>query len=303
MKYLQGLAMSKYKTNALIDKTPFFSAFISTDKNGKKRPSIRFYRWLSVFSVNALFFLSYKLDFQILEGTLSGSRMLGFHLIDPFASLQILLAFGSLHTNLIIGALSIVLFYFFVGGRAFCSWVCPYGVLSEIAEKLNKELVKKGVVKPREFNHKIKYLFWALFLFLAFWAGFLVYETINPVGILSRAITYGFSFALFVILALFLAELFFARRCWCRYVCPIGTTYGFLGWIGLTKIKRSDKCNNCGACSKVCVTPHILNDMKGKRAKKGDISVLSKDCTLCGRCVEVCSKDALSFETILKKLI
>lgn len=295
--------MNKYKTSALIEKTPFLSTFISTDKNGKKRLGIRFYRWLSVFSVNLLFFLSFKLDFQVLEGTLSGSRMLGFHLIDPFVSLQMFLAHRSLHINLIIGTLSIVLFYFFVGGRAFCSWVCPYGVLSEIAEKLNKELVKKGISKHREFNHKIKYLFWALFLFLAFYAGFLVYETINPVGILSRAITYGFGFAMFVVLALFLIETFFAQRFWCRYICPVGTTYSFLGWIGLGKIKRNDKCDNCGVCSKVCVAPHILDDIKGKRGKNGDISVLSGDCTLCGRCVEVCRQDALSFETKLKKLI
>ena len=33
------------------------------------------------------------------------------------------------------------------------------------------------------------------------------------------------------------------------------------------------------------------------------ISIISGDCTLCGRCIEVCHNDALNYETKLKKLI
>jgi ferredoxin-type protein NapH len=293
--------MNKYKISALIEKTPFLDTFTSVNKDGRKRFSIRFYRWLSVFCINFLFFLSYNLDFQMLEGTLSGSRLFGFHLIDPFISMQMFLAHYNLHVNLIIGTITILAFYFTVGGRAFCSWICPYGILGEISEKLHKVLVKKKIIKSHKFNYRIKYIFWAFFLFLAYFAGYLVFEIINPVGILSRAIVYGWSFALFVVAVLFLIELFFVQRFWCRYICPVGTTYGFLGWISVTKIKWNDKCDHCNICSEVCLVPHVLD--KVKNANKKEVMIADGDCTLCGRCIEVCHKDALGFDTKLKKLI
>lgn len=295
--------MDKYSTRATIEKTNFFSTFITTNKNGKKRPSIRFYRWFTIFAINIMFVLSYRIDFQVLEGSLTGSRALGFHLIDPFVSLQMLAAHHSLHVNLLIGTLTIVFFYFFVGGRAFCSWVCPYNILGEISEKIHRNLLNKKLIKSYNFEHKIKYIFWALFLFFAFFAGYLVFEIINPVGILSRAIIYGWSLAPCLVVTIFLFEVFVSQRVWCRYVCPVGTTYSFVGWISTTKIKWSDKCDHCNVCSNVCLVPHVLEITKSKNNKKSEISIISGDCTLCGRCIDVCHTEALEYETKLKKLI
>jgi len=295
--------MNKYKTQATIANTPFLSTFISENKEGKKRLGVRFYRWSSVICVNLLFFLSYKIDLQVLEGTLSGSRLLGFHLIDPFISLQMFLAHHTLHINLIIGTATIVAFYFIAGGRAFCSWICPYGIFGEVCERIHKVLIKKKIIKSHNFNPKVKYIFWVFFLFLAYFAGYLVFELINPVGILSRAIVYGWSLALVFVVLLLLFEIFFSQRFWCRYVCPIGTTYSFLGWLGATRIKWTSKCDHCGVCSDVCVTPHVLGITKSKEGTKDEILLYSGDCTLCGRCVEVCHQDALCFSSKLKKLI
>lgn len=55
-----------------------------------KKLSIRAIRWLVIISIHLLFFLSFKIDIQILEGTLNGSRFLGFHLIDVFTTLEVL---------------------------------------------------------------------------------------------------------------------------------------------------------------------------------------------------------------------
>lgn len=295
--------MDKYKTRATIDKEGFLSTFIMTKKNGKRRPSIRFYRWLSIFVINILFVLSYRIDFQMLEGSLTGSRFLGFHLIDPFITLETLVAHHSLHINLIIGTITIVIFYFFVGGRAFCSWVCPYNILGEISEKIHRRLIKKKLIKSYEFSPKIKYIFWAMFLFFAFISGYLVFEIINPVGIFSRAIIYGWSLALIFVVLLFLSEIFFSQRAWCRYACPIGTTYGFIGWTSTMKIKWTDACDHCNVCSDVCLVPHVLEITKKKETTKSEILITSGDCTMCGRCIDVCHTDALSYESKLKKLI
>ncbi len=122
---------------------PFLSTFLSKNKNGKTRLSWRGWRWLSIIVINVMFFLSFYIDFQFLEGTLNGSRLLGFHLIDPFTALQILASDHEMHTNVLIGSLTLVIFYFYVGGKGYCAWVCPYGLLSEIGEYIHLKLVSK----------------------------------------------------------------------------------------------------------------------------------------------------------------
>lgn len=297
--------MNKYEIRATIENAPLFDTFITTDKNGKKKLGIRFYRWMSVIAIHLLFILSYFIDLQMLEGTLSGSRFLGFHMIDPFITLQVFAAYHSIPTNLIIGTLTIVVVYLLIGGRAYCSWVCPYTILGEIGEKLHRHLVQKKLIKSHPFDHRVRYIFWAIFLSLALFSGYLVFETFNVVGIISRALIYGWSVALAFVVAVFLVEVFFSQRAWCRYVCPVGTTYSFIGWPSATKVVWDDRCDHCRVCSDVCIVPHVL-DITKKNAEhngKNEEVIISGDCTLCGRCIEVCHMDALRYDTKLKKLI
>lgn len=297
--------MNKYNTRATIESVSFFDTFITTSKEGKKKLGIRFYRWLSVISIHLVFFLSYNIDLQVLEGTLSGSRFLGFHLIDPFITIEVFLAHHKIPVNLIIGTATIVIVYLLIGGRAYCSWVCPYTIIGEIGEKIHRKLLKAKLIKSYSFNEKIKYIFWFIFLLLSFISGYLVFETFNIVGILSRAIVYGYSVALSLVLAVFLIEVFFSQRAWCRYICPIGTTYAFIGWPSATKIVWDDKCDHCQVCSNVCIVPYVLDITKknANKENKKEMTIISGDCTLCGRCIEVCHQDALKYETKLKKLI
>lgn len=78
--------MSKYEERKTIARTTF-STFFDETKEGKKKLSIRAKRWLAVISLHLLFFLSFKIDIQILEGTLNGSRLLDFILL--MCSLQL----------------------------------------------------------------------------------------------------------------------------------------------------------------------------------------------------------------------
>lgn len=100
-------------------------------------------------------------------------------------------------------------------------------------------------------------------------------------------------------------DTFFSQRFWCRYVCPVGTTYGFIGWASTTKIVWDDSCDHCRVCANVCLVPHVLDITKvnANKENKKEQTVISGDCTLCGRCVEVCHNDSLKFETKLKKII
>ncbi len=289
---------------------PFLSTFVYKNKKGKTRFTIRAWRWLSIIVINVAFFLSFYIDIQFLEGTMNGSRLLGFHMIDPFTSLEIFVAEHRLPINVLIGSATLILFYFFAGGKAYCSWVCPYGLLSEIGERIHQKLVRKKIIKSRKHNPNIRFLFWAIFLIAAAVDGFLVFEVINPIGIMSRAITYGWSLALIWVVIILLIEIFYSRRAWCKYVCPVGTTYNLVGWVSLTKVQWDmDKCDHCGACLDACFEDHVLEFIKPKhdkeRAKKGISKqvVVNGDCTLCGRCFDVCHTDAYNYDFRLKDLV
>jgi len=301
--------MDKYNERATIAKTSFLSTFIDMDKNAKKSLSIRAKRWIVVIAIHLMFFLSFAIDIQILEGTMNGSRFLGFHLIDVYATMQVYLATYHMPINMIIGTVTIILIYLLIGGRTYCSWVCPYGILSEVGEKLNSILVKKKIIKTREFDNRVRHLFWAIFLLLSFISGYLVFETFNVVGILSRFVAYGWSIALVWVLAVFLVEVLYSRRAWCRYVCPIGTTYGYLGVVSATRIAWNDNCDHCMVCHDVCFENQVLEITKAKYAKqieeKGIKSeyITGGDCTLCGRCIDVCHNDALKFDFRMKGLV
>ena len=301
--------MDKYNNRETIRKTTFWSTFFNKTKDGKSIFSFRMKRWILVFAIHLLFFLSFFIDIQTLEGTLNGSRFLGFHMIDPFTTLEMFLAVHHLHINIIIGVSTIIFVYLLVGGRTYCAWVCPYGILSEIGEKWHDTLVAKKIIKNRKFDHRVRYIFWVIFLTLSATSGYLVFETFNIVGILSRAIAYGWSVALIWVLVVFLMEVFFSRRAWCTYICPIGTTYGILGKVSALRIEWNDNCDHCMVCHDVCFENQVLEITKAKYDKQREEEGIKKeyitgaDCTLCGRCIDVCHEDALKFDFRLKSLV
>ncbi len=301
--------MDKWNNRETIKKSSFISTFFDKTKDGKTIISYRMKRWIVIISIHLLFFLSFAIDIQTLEGTLNGSRFLGFHLIDPFTTIQMYLATYHMPVNIVIGTVTILFFYLLIGGRTYCSWVCPYGLLSEIGEKIHNTLVNKKIIKERKFDHRVRHVFWAMFMVMAFTSGYLVFETFNVVGILSRFIAYGWSLALSWVLIVFLIEVFYSRRAWCTYICPIGTTYGYIGKVSGLRIEWNDSCDHCMVCHDVCFESQVLELTKGKydeeRKEKGIKKqyVTGVDCTLCGRCIDVCHSDALKYDFRLKGLI
>lgn len=275
---------------------PITKAYIE-ELHAKGHPNTwRNRRWLTLLFVNLLFVVSYYFDIQLLEGALTASRFAGFHMADLNSALQVTLAFKEMVLNLIIGTTTVLIMWLILGGRAFCSWVCPYHLLAEWAEAIHLKLVDKKIIENKTFHRGTRSVLYTVFALLAIVSGYTIFETISPTGILSRALIYGPGIALFWVGALLLFEVFVSRRAWCRYICPIGMTYGIVGVISPLRVTYHPKdCAHEGDCRKICLVPHVLDTTIKGRAR--DVRVdLGADCTRCGLCVDVCPTDSLRFE-------
>ncbi|MGO9545610.1 MAG: NapH/MauN family ferredoxin-type protein [Rhodomicrobium sp.] len=268
------------------------------EQQARERPNHfwRNWRWASIIVINALFVLSFRADIQVVEGALTASRFVGFHMADLNSALQVMLAYKHLLINLFIGTGTVLFLWWLVGGRSFCSWVCPYHLLAEIAEILHLKLAKRRLVTDHTLHRGTRTVLYVVFAVLAFSTGYTVFEVISPVGILSRAFTYGASAALLWVVFLLLIEVFYSRRFWCRYICPIGLTYGFAGAFSPVKVVYNlEPCLHEGKCLEVCMVPHVLSTTRIGYAADAKMDI-GADCTRCGMCVEVCPTGALTFD-------
>ncbi len=271
-------------------------AAIKAERDAHRSYKWRNRRWASIFIVNALFVISFSLDIQLIEGSLSASRVFGFHMADLNAALQVTLAFKEILVNLVIGTVTVLILWWLLGGRTFCSWVCPYHLLSEWGETIHLKLTEMKMVRDMAMHRGLRTVLYVIFVILAFATGYTVFEAISPVGILSRAMIYGPGLALIWVFALLAFEVFFTRRAWCRYMCPIGLTYGIVGITSPVHVRYElQNCLHEGDCRQVCLVPHVLEPTKKGFALKEQVA-LGPDCTRCGMCVDICPTGSLQFD-------
>jgi ferredoxin-type protein NapH len=261
-------------------------------------------RWTTLIIINLLFVVSYRFDVQLVEGAMTASRVVGFHFADLNSALQVMLAYKHVVLNLLIGTSTVLVLWWLLGGRTFCSWACPYHLVAEWSEALHLKLAERRWVRDIRFSRGVRPVFYVIFAVLTAATGYTVFETISPTGIVSRALVYGPGLVLLWVLALLLFEVFVSRRAWCRYVCPIGMTYGVVGLFSPVRVQYDVKtCHHEGECRKVCLVPHVLDITIKGRARETRVDVAA-DCTRRGLCVDVCPTNSLTFKVKgLEKLL
>lgn len=244
--------------------------------------------------VVGLFLLGPLAGLWLLKGNLSSSRVLGvLPLTDPFVLAQTLAARHWPEATALLGALVVLAFYGLVGGRVFCSWVCPVNLVTDAAATLRRRL---GLAVGRAPKPGLRYWLLGAVLLSSALAGQAVWETVNPVSLTQRALIFGGTLAWGAAAAVFLYDLFITPRGWCGGLCPAGAAYALVGRGSLLRVAatHSSRCNDCGDCFQACPEPQVITlPLKGKQGV-GPV-IRDSACTNCGRCIDVCSTEVFTF--------
>ena len=191
----------------------------------------------------------------------------------------------------------------FLFRKAFCSWLCPVGTVSEGLWKLGRRLFRRTFALPRWADwplRSLKYLLLSFFL----WAvanmsveaihGFLA----SPYGLVADVKMLDFfrhmGTAAAVVIGVLLVASVLVQNFWCRYLCPYGALHGLVSWPSPVRIRRDpETCIDCAKCSRACPA-RLPVDVK--------LSITSPECTGCMECVTACPvKDTLAMSATRRR--
>jgi len=249
--------------------------------------------------VQASFFLLFAsgawFGIWITKGTLASSLTLNvLPLTDPLIALQSLLAGHVPETTALIGAAIVLASYLVLGGRLFCSWVCPINPITDTASWLRRKL---GIEKGWTVRPKARLYILAAILVSSAATGAIAWELVNPITTLHRGLLFGLSWGMLSVAVIFLFDLFVAKNGWCGHLCPVGAFYGLCNSTALLRVSayRRDACDDCMDCYAVCPEMHVISPaLKGARNGASPL-ILNRDCTSCGRCIDICPEMVFRF--------
>ncbi len=181
--------------------------------------------------------------------------------------------------------------------KAFCSWLCPIGTVSEHLWKLGRKIFRRSLRVPRWLDIPLRSLKYLVLGFFAFFivsmsaqeiGGFMQspYAMVADVKMLNFFRHMGETTAI-VLAALVLLSVVI-ENFWCRYLCPYGALMGMVSWLSPVKIRRDrEACIDCGKCSRACPSHLPVDEL---------VQIRSVECTACMECVASCpAENALQF--------
>jgi len=179
--------------------------------------------------------------------------------------------------------------------KAFCSWLCPVGTISEYLWRAGKRLFKRNFVLPRWLDLPLRGLKYFLLGFFVWAISTMSVVGIrdfmhSPYGLIADVKMLNFFRHIgetgLIVLGVLVSSSVFVQNFWCRFLCPYGALLGLLSWFSPARIRRNEEtCIDCAKCAKACPSALPVDQL---------VQIRSVECTGCMECVAVCpARDAL----------
>jgi len=179
-----------------------------------------------------------------------------------------------------IGGLSVI------GAKLFCGWVCPFGALQEIINRIPAPVGKK-IKLPFKISNGIRISIFAISLIMVIGTGcdlYTYHNILNPFELFD----WHFELVLAVLVGAVLIASLFVYRPFCYLVCPVGLLTWLLEYISIFRVRLDrEKCDDCKKCIRKSPCSSVKSILDG--------DTLRPDCFACGVCIDACPTDALKF--------
>jgi polyferredoxin len=177
----------------------------------------------------------------------------------------------------------------FLFRKAFCSWLCPVGTVSEYLWKLGRKLFRRNFRLPGWVDIPLRGLKYLLLGFFVWAVSSMSASAIaafmrSPYGVVADVKMLNFFRFIgttgLIVLGALVAASVLVQNFWCRYLCPYGALLGLASVFSPLRIRRNvATCIDCAKCAKACPSALAVDKL---------VKITSAECTGCLECVAVC---------------
>jgi polyferredoxin len=193
----------------------------------------------------------------------------------------------------------------FLFRKAFCSWLCPVGTVSEFLWRAGRKVLRRSIRLPRALDIPLRGLKYVLLGFFV-WAvasmsaanieSFMRsdYGVIADVKMLNFFRFLGQTGA--VVIGVLVIASVLVQNFWCRYLCPYGALLGLTSFLSPLRIRRNPgSCIDCAKCFRACPSSLPVDKL---------IAIKSAECTGCLECLAACpAEGALAMSLVHSRAI
>lgn len=184
----------------------------------------------------------------------------------------------------------------FLFRKAFCSWLCPVGTVSEYLWQLGRRIFRRNFHLPHWLDIALRGLKYLLLGFFVWAVSSMAVDELaafmnSPYGVIADVkmlnLFRHMGEAGAIVLGVLVVASLFIQNFWCRYLCPYGALLGITSLFSPARIRRNpETCIDCAKCAKACPSALPVDQL---------ITIKSAECTGCLECVAICpAKDTLS---------
>ncbi len=177
----------------------------------------------------------------------------------------------------------------FLFRKAFCSWLCPIGTLSEMLATLGRKIFRRNFKITKWIDIPLRGLKYLLLGFFAWAVSSMSAHALgafmqSPYGLIADVKMLNFFRHLdetgLIVIGILVLGSVLVQNFWCRYLCPYGALLGLASLFSPMRIRRTPSaCIDCGKCNKACPAKLPVDKL---------VTTKSAECTGCLECVAIC---------------